>query len=96
MRGLPSVAVANVHGLFGEDELMGRQWPTIVLIWCIGVLAAAQLGKFAVLIPLMRQDLDLSLAQAGWMVSLIEVSGASLGVLAGSAGMTWIFMRWVL
>jgi MFS family permease len=85
MRGLPFVAVANVHGLFGKDKFMGRQRPTIVLIWCIGVLAAAQLGKFAVLIPLMRQDLDLSLAQAGWMVSLIEVSGASLGVLAGSA-----------
>jgi MFS family permease len=64
---------------------MGRHWPTIVLIWGIGVLAAAQLGKFAALIPLMRQDLDLSLAQAGWMVSLLEVGGASLGMLAGSA-----------
>jgi len=40
---------------------MARRWPAILLIWGIGVLAAAQLGKFAALIPLMRRDLDLSL-----------------------------------
>ena len=64
---------------------MARRWPAILLIWGIGVLAAAQLGKFAALIPLMRRDLDLSLVDAGWLVSLIEAGGASLGVVAGLA-----------
>ncbi|SEE40800.1 Nitrate/nitrite transporter NarK [Rhizobiales bacterium GAS188] len=64
---------------------MARPWPSIILIWGIGVLAAAQLGKLAALMPLLRRDLDLSLAQAGWLVSLIEASGACLGLVAGLA-----------
>jgi len=64
---------------------MRQRWPGIVLIWGIGVLAAAQLGKFAGLMPLLRHDLDLTLAQAGWLVSLIEAGGAGFGLMAGLA-----------
>ncbi|MCM5558540.1 MFS transporter [Pleomorphomonas sp. JP5] len=63
--------------------MMTRRWPTILLLWFAGVLAAAQLGKMAALIPAIRADLDLSLTSAGLMVSLIEAGGASLGAIAG-------------
>lgn len=63
--------------------MMTKRWPTIFLLWLAGVLAAAQLGKMAALMPAIRADLDLTLAGAGLMVSLIEASGASLGAIAG-------------
>lgn len=62
---------------------MSGRWPTIILLWFIGVLAAAQLGKMAALMPAIRADLGLSLSSAGLMVSLIEAGGASLGAVAG-------------
>ncbi|OPF97144.1 MFS transporter [Rhodopseudomonas palustris] len=62
---------------------MNGRWPTIILLWFIGVLAAAQLGKMAALMPAIRADLGLSLSSAGLMVSLIEAGGASLGAIAG-------------
>ncbi len=63
--------------------MMTGRWPTILLLWFAGVLAAAQLGKMAALIPAIRADLGLSLTSAGLMVSLIEAGGASLGAIAG-------------
>lgn len=62
---------------------MTKRWPTIFLLWFAGVLAAAQLGKMAALIPAMRADLGLTLTGAGLMISLIEAGGASLGSIAG-------------
>lgn len=63
--------------------MMNKRWPTIFLLWVAGVLAAAQLGKMAALIPAMRADLGLTLTGAGLMISLIEAGGASLGSIAG-------------
>lgn len=62
---------------------MTGRWPTIFLLWLAGVLAAAQLGKMAALMPAIRADLGLTLAGAGLMISLIEAGGASLGTVAG-------------
>lgn len=62
---------------------MKTPWPQICLVWFVGVLAAAQLGKFAALMPVMRTELGLSLVAGGWLISLIEVGGATLGVAAG-------------
>lgn len=62
---------------------MTGRWPTIFLLWFTGVLAAAQLGKMAALMPAIRADLGLTLTGAGLMISLIEAGGASLGSIAG-------------
>ena len=43
---------------------MLRTWLNIVALWLIGVLAAAQLPKIAVLAPVLRETFHLSLAQA--------------------------------
>lgn len=58
-------------------------WRPILLLWFTGVLAAAALGKFASLSPVISADLNLSRVEAGWLVSLIETGGASLGIIAG-------------
>lgn len=64
---------------------MIRTWLNIVALWLVGVLAAAQLPKLAVLAPVLRETFDLSLAQAGLLVSLLEIGGATFGVVAGLA-----------
>ena len=58
-------------------------WRPIILLWLTGVIAAAALGKFASLTPLIIADLHLTRVQAGWLVSLIEAGGASSGIIAG-------------
>lgn len=60
-------------------------WGRIVFVYAIGVLAAATLGRFAGLIPLLQRDLGLSLTVAAGLTSLIEVSGALFGFIAGMA-----------
>lgn len=46
-------------------------------------MAAAQLGKMAALVPVISPALGLSLDTSAWVVSLLEIGGASLGVVAG-------------
>ncbi len=59
-------------------------WPAIWLTVGVAVVAAMQLGKVPPAIPLLRQDLGLSLVAAGWLVSLVHLIGAGIGVVAGS------------
>jgi len=64
---------------------MPRRRTRIVLLWLCGVLAAAQFGKFSALVPVLSSRFDLDLPEAGLLVSLVEVGGASLGFVAGMA-----------
>jgi MFS transporter, CP family, cyanate transporter len=58
-------------------------WPAIWLLYAAGLLAAAQLGKFAALAPAIAQELALSLPAVALAISLVEVGGATLGLVAG-------------
>lgn len=62
---------------------MSRTWPRIIFLWLCGVLAAAQLTKVSILAPSLREDFDLSLPATGWLVSMLEVGGAALGLAVG-------------
>lgn len=55
----------------------------IVLVLAAGVLGAAQVGKVPPLLPALRDDLGLSLVEAGWMTSLTTLTGALLGATFG-------------
>ncbi len=59
-------------------------WPAILVIYAIGLLASAQLGKFAALVPVIQPDLGLGLTAAAALVSLIETGGAAIGLVAGT------------
>jgi MFS family permease len=60
------------------------RWPAILVIYAIGLLASAQLGKFAALVPVIQPDLGLGLTAAAGLVSLIETGGAAIGLFAGA------------
>jgi len=64
---------------------MVRRWSTIVLLWLLGVLAAAQLAKMATIAPLLRDRFGLSLPETGLLISLLEVGGGLFGFAAGLA-----------
>jgi MFS family permease len=64
---------------------MTRPWPTIIALWLLGVLAAAQLAKISIIAPLLQARFGLSLPQMGLLISLLEVGGAMLGFVAGLA-----------
>ena len=55
-----------------------------LLIAC-GVIAAAQIGKAIISIPLIRSEMALSLGVAGLIVATFATLGASLGIGAGAA-----------
>jgi MFS family permease len=54
-------------------------WPRVALLVLSGTIAACQVGKGAVAIPALRQDLGLSLLTASWVVSAYGALGAALG-----------------
>jgi MFS family permease len=64
-----------------EDSSRGAAsrtpWPLVLLIFGAGVIAAFQVGKAAIALPTLRGDLDLSLAAAGWILSIFSVVGAT-------------------
>ena len=71
---------------------MQGRWPTIIFLWLVGVLAAAQLAKFSTVAPLLQDRFNLSLPATGLLISLLEVGGGLLGFVAGLA-LGWISCR---
>lgn len=50
-----------------------------------GVAAALHLGKLPPAVPALQADLGIGLVQAGFLLSLVQVAGMTLGLLAGLA-----------
>ncbi|WP_329662578.1 CynX/NimT family MFS transporter [Geminicoccus sp.] len=61
------------------------RWLAIGWLYLMGVIAAAQLGKMSALLPLIQADLMLGLTTAALVVSLLELGGATIGLMAGRA-----------
>ena len=53
-----------------------------------GVVAALHVGKLSAALPVLRQELDLTLVQAGFLVSLVQLAGMMLGLFTGVAADT--------
>jgi MFS family permease len=66
-------------------ERSATDWRAILILIFAGFVAAFQVGKAAIAIPLLRQDLDLSLPIASIIVSAFGALGAVGGLAAGVA-----------
>jgi MFS family permease len=53
------------------------------LVVAVGVTCALHVGKLPVAIPVLRESLRLSLVQAGFLLSLVQLAGMTLGLLVG-------------
>jgi len=60
-------------------------WKIVFALVMAGVVAACQVGKAAIAVPLLREDLGLSLVAASWVVGAYGTLGAIAGLSAGIA-----------
>lgn len=59
------------------------RWDVVILAILAGVVAAAQVGKVPPALPILREELGIGLITAGWVASLVNICGATLGVASG-------------
>ncbi|HEX6979261.1 MAG TPA: MFS transporter [Alphaproteobacteria bacterium] len=65
-------------------------WSVVLLLVGAGVVVAFQIGKAPAALPILRDELHLSLVTAGWVISMFNVigliTGMAIGVLADRIG----------
>jgi predicted MFS family arabinose efflux permease len=66
-----------------ERMISETRWPLVWALIFAGVVAAFQIGKAAIAVPLLRDDLGLSLTFASWVVSVYAAVGAVAGLPVG-------------
>ena len=71
-----------------EQEIGHANGPQVtggssLIIVLAGVSAALHVGKLAPALPVLREALDVSLLQAGFLLSLVQLAGMALGLAAG-------------
>lgn len=54
-----------------------------------GVCAALHVGKLPAALPALREALGISLVQAGWLLSLVQLAGMTLGLAVGLGAERW-------
>jgi predicted MFS family arabinose efflux permease len=59
------------------------RWPLVFALIFAGVVGAFQIGKAPIAVPLLREDLGLSLTFAAWVVGIYAVVGAVVGLPMG-------------
>lgn len=67
-------------------SLRDRHWHVVNIVVGSGVVAAIQVGKAAIVTPMLQKDLGLDLAAAGWLTGIIAVLGLLGGIPAGLCG----------
>jgi predicted MFS family arabinose efflux permease len=60
------------------------RWPIVIVAVMTGVVGALQVGKAPPVLDLLVTEFDLSLSVAGWVLSTVSLTGACIGLLAGS------------
>jgi MFS family permease len=63
-----------------EDPASRR---TATIVFAVGVTCALHIGKLPVAIPVLREALQLTLVQAGFLLSLVQLAGMTLGLAVG-------------
>lgn len=63
-----------------EDPASRR---TAAIVFGVGVTCALHIGKLPVAIPVLREALQLTLVQAGFLLSLVQLAGMTLGLAVG-------------
>lgn len=67
--------------------------PAAAAVLAAGVIAALHVGKIPPAIPVLQQALGLTLVEAGFLLSMVQLAGMLLGVFLGLAAdghVTWM------
>jgi predicted MFS family arabinose efflux permease len=72
-----------MSGPHTSTSLPGGSSPVATLVVAVGVSCALHVGKLPVAIPRLQAELQLELLQAGFLLSLVQMAGMSLGLAVG-------------
>ena len=67
-----------------EPNTTTTNWKTIVLCLVAGHIAIMHLGKVAPALPQIQSDFGISFVFGGWIASIFNLTGISLGLIAGT------------
>ena len=67
-----------------KGHTIRNPWQLVLFIICIGVSTAFYIGKVPPALPYMREELEMSLVTAGWVVSIFNALGTIIGIAVGS------------
>jgi len=84
------------HGGTARERVSPGTWMRLALCYGCGVLAAAQIGKFAALAPPMQRELALGLSTLAVLVALIEAGGALFATRATRVALRFGLQRSLL
>ena len=56
--------------------------PDVVIIFA-GIVAALHIGKLPAVMPVLQTELNITLVQAGFLVSLVQLAGMLMGIVVG-------------
>jgi len=66
-----------------RDKAAAEARRLAALVVAVGVTCALHVGKLPVAIPVLRESLGLTLLQAGFLLSLVQLAGMTLGLFVG-------------
>jgi len=80
--------MTNRHQAVPQDSpassaAIGSDGAAALLVIVAGVVAALHVGKLPPGIPVLRAELGLTLVQGGFLLSVMQIAGMALGILAG-------------
>ncbi|WP_234265223.1 MFS transporter [Hydrogenophaga sp. NFH-34] len=70
------------HSLHPLQQKIGRI-PDAIFVVLIGIVCAMHVGKLPVTIPVLQEQMGLTLIQAGWLLSTVQAAGMVLGLCIG-------------
>lgn len=82
-RAVPADPLSSKNNI-NDSSTVTTNWLAVAMVVATGIIAALQVGKVIVSVPLLRADLGLSLSAAGWVLSIFSVLGVLGGILTGA------------
>lgn len=70
----------------GDDRSPRTDWLAVSVLILAAMTAAFQIGKAPSALPVIRSELGLSLDEGVWIISIFNLLGISLGMVAGALG----------
>ncbi|MFI4927598.1 MAG: MFS transporter, partial [Burkholderiales bacterium] len=64
---------------------MKRRIDPALVVVLAGISAALHVGKLPPALPVLRESLHIGLVQAGFLLSLVQLAGMTLGLAIGAA-----------
>ena len=66
------------------NSVTKTRWPVVLVGFLTGAVGAMQVGKAPPVVGILSTEFELTMTMAGWVLSTVALTGAAIGLLAGS------------